>query len=137
MPLTLTQAERERVKIHLGYMNVSMAASLTFGFPRPVQTMFLVEDAMSFLNDDGVLRVRQLIAILDKIECRLIETVDFLIAENAGDTKINLDAPGMIEREYVRWSMRLADALGVPPYPFSKRFMGGGAGGIGNIKVHS
>ncbi len=134
--MPLTQTERERVKIHMGYGNVSMAASLTFGFPRPVQTMFLVEDAMNFLNEDGVNRVRQIIGILDKIECRLVETVDVLIASRAGDTDINLQAPDMIEREYVRWADRLADALMVPKYPFSRRTTGG-VGGIRNIKVRS
>jgi hypothetical protein len=33
-----------------------------------------------------------------------------------------------LEREYVRWSDRLADILGVPHYPFSARFRRRGPG---------
>ena len=54
MATTLTEEEKERVRYHLGYMETSFggnqtAASLQFGIPRPVQTMFLVEEAIQNL----------------------------------------------------------------------------------------
>lgn len=134
--MPLTDSERARVRSHLGYMNVRMASSLSFGIPRPIETLFLVENAMNLLMEpDGVDRVRRLLGILDQMECLLLEAAPNLQISEVDGVKINPMAPAQIEREYVRWSNRLADELGVPHYSFSQRFRGVPPGGAGNVPV--
>lgn len=124
----LTEEEKERVRYHLGYMETSFAASLQFGLPRPVQTIFIVEQAMNLLvNPFAVDRVRRVLWTLDDIEQKLQSALCTLVAEQLGDLKLRGAEPGrthpdLLEREYIRWARRLADILGVPLYPYSDRF---------------
>ena len=48
--MALTPQERERVRYHLGYLNTSLAGSIQYGLPRPMQTLFVVEQAMDYVN---------------------------------------------------------------------------------------
>lgn len=127
--MALTTEERERVRYHLGYLQVEPAASISFGIPRPIQTLFLVETALTNLLDVALPRVRKIIQIMDDIECKLVDSVDVLEASQMGDLHTRENAPSLIDREYYRWASRLADMLGVPLYPYSarfKQFVGGG-----------
>lgn len=137
MPFTL--AERAKIRTHLGYGNVSLTGSLQFGLPRPIQTIFLVETAMTQIIAEAEERVRSILNVMDGVECRLIEAQDRLAAEALGNLKTRLDEPERLEKEYVRWGFRLADELMVPIYPYSTRYAkylyGGGGGGAGNIRV--
>ncbi len=125
----LTREEKERVRYHLGYLQVQPAASIQFGIPRPIQTLFLVETALGNLLPEAEPRVRKTIQIMDDIECKLVDSVDVLEASQLGDLHTRENAPGLIDKEYYRWASRLADILGVPLYPYSERFkqfIGGG-----------
>ncbi len=127
--MALTTEERERVRYHLGYLQVQPAASISFGIPRPIQTLFLVETALTNLLEVAEPRVRRIIQVMDDIECKLIDSVDVLEASQMGDLHTRENAPGLIDKEYYRWASRLADVLGVPLYPYSarfKQFVGGG-----------
>jgi len=128
--VALTPDERHRVRAHLGYLSVSPASSLYFSIPRPAQTLFLVEDAMSNLLPVAEDRVRNIINILDGVECKLVEAQDRLAATQLGDLHLRDDEPDKLEREYKRWAGRLADELGVPLYPFAIRFRGTRAGNV-------
>jgi len=124
----LTEEEKERIRYHLGYVETSFAASLQLGIPRPVQTIFLVEQAMTLLTNEYALdRVRRVLFTLDEIERKLQDSLCLLVAEQLGDLKLRSATPGqtypdLLEREYLRWAKRLADMLGVPLYPYSDRF---------------
>jgi hypothetical protein len=128
--MALTTQERERVRYHLGYLNVGMAGSIQFGLPRPIQTLFIVEEAMDQLLAVGEDRVRRTLNVLDGVECKLIDAQKYLVAESLGDLKIRDGHPDRLEKEYRRWAMRLADQLGVPLYAYSNRFSSGGAGNV-------
>lgn len=124
----LSDADKERCRYHLGYMEVSFAASLQYGLPRPIQTMFMVEQALGLLNNDGaVARAIGILNILDATEMRIANSQCVLVAEKLGDLSLrsaapNLTYPDLLEKEYGRWAKRLADILGVPLYPYSTRF---------------
>lgn len=99
------------------------AASLQFGVARPVQTMFLVQQAFELLTDPfAVDRVRRVLFTLDNIESKLQEALCSLVAEKLGNMTLRDKYPDLLEREYVRWARRLADIFGVPLYAFSERF---------------
>lgn len=151
MATPLTDSEKERIRYHMGYMGtsfggVSAAASLSYGIARPIQTMFLVENAIQQLlvNPFAVDRVRRVLQVLDELEAKLQAASCTLVAGQLGDLQLH---PGkdrgeyftdLLEREYKRWAMRLADILGCPLYKFSTRFGGGGghgSGRVGNVRV--
>lgn len=133
----LTDEEKERVRYHLGYLNVQMAGSIQYGLPRPIQTLFILELAMDNLIDNGgqvtsfaVNRVRRILTVLDNIEAKLVDAQDRLAAEKLGELKIRLGEPDLLEGEYNRWARRLANQLGVPLYGYADRFKNSRAGSI-------
>lgn len=137
----LTDQDKERARYHLGYMETSFAASLQLGIPRPVQTIFLLEQALGLLvNAYAVARVRKMLGYLDGIEDRMMCALPTLVAAQLGEMKLHPLAsqgkllPDSLEHEYVRWAKRLADVLGVPIYPYSARFQVKGPGSA-NIRV--
>jgi len=131
---SLTPQEKERTRYHLGYLNVQLAGSVQFGLPRPIQTVFILEQAMDSLILETVPRVRAMLDTLDQIECRLIAAQGRLAASSMGELKLRDNEPDLLEKEYFRWGGRLADTLGVPFYAYSNRYKGGGSK-AGNIPV--
>lgn len=128
--MALTTAERERVRYHLGYLQVQPAAAMTFGLPRPIQTLFIVESAMERILEVAIPRVRRILDVLDKVECRLESAQARLAATQLGDLHLRDGEPDLLEREYDRWARRLADIFGVPLYPYAKRFQSSRAGNV-------
>lgn len=144
----LTESEKERVRYHLGYMETSFggnqaAASLQFGIPRPIETIFLVEEAIQRLltNEFAISRVRRVLTTMDNLERQLEAAACTLAAEQVGSLKLRgakcgETFPDLLEREYVRWGMRLSDILGVPVYAYATRYRKSSCGsGPGSIPV--
>lgn len=136
---TLTDQDKERIRYHTGYMETSFAASLQFGIPRPAQTVFLLEQAMTLLVEpNAVERVKCLLDTLDGVESQLQRATKSLGAAKVGNLELRGAKAGethtdLLEREYVRWARRLADVLGVPLYPYSSRFRPGAGSQAGMI----
>lgn len=133
--MALIAQDRERCRYHCGFLEVSPAASLSFGIPRPIETMFLIEDAMDNLISVAIPRVLKTLGILDKIECKLEQALDYLPASSIGNIHVRPDHTEALEREYHRWSSRLCDILGVPPYPYSERNRSAAGVMGGNVPV--
>jgi hypothetical protein len=129
-----TEAEKERIRYHLGYGSADPAAAISFGLPALIQPLFIVEKAMDLLPQPAEERVRKLLAVMDGIECRLVAAQDRLAAIRLGDLELRENEPDKLEREYYRWARRLAETLRVPLYPYAARFSGG-MGGVGNVPV--
>jgi hypothetical protein len=129
----LTDAEKQRVKYHLGYMNTSTAAGLAYGMSVPIQTLFLVDNAMTKLPEGAVGIVRDLLAKLDFTEAQLFESQERLAAEKLGDITMRADEADALSAAYKRWADRLADTLGVPLYYWSTKFQG--ISGAGMVRV--
>lgn len=141
MPTTirLSDADRARVRHHLGYLNVEPVSSIALGFPSAQQSMFLVDRAMDRLIPEGVSRIIQQLNTLDCIEQQMVESLCRLKAQQLGELKIrnSNEEPteqDLLEREYLRWAKRLADDLGCALNPFSERFRAGGGQSI-NLPV--
>ncbi len=136
---SISESDKERIRYHTGYMEVSFAASMQLGIPRPIQTIFLLEQAMNLLtNRFAISRVIRLLDILDETECRLEQAQKQLSVEKLGDMTLRGATEGetvtdLLEREYSRWAKRLADIFGIPLYPYSARFKR--VGGVYNVPV--
>lgn len=133
--MPLNDAEKERARYHLGYLEVSGAASIQLGIPRPLQTVFLVEQAMNNVIEAAVPRVRKIIGVMDRIEDKLCEALDRLAAKQLDGLILRDNEHDMLEREYVRWGRRLADLLGAPIYPYSERYRAYSGSAAGSIPV--
>lgn len=136
----LSVANIERARYHLGYMDVVQASSFAFAIPQATQVQFLFESAIQRIQSWAEPRVLRILEHLDEIECQLFQASKELFARRAADLEMNLEQPTDVEREYVRWACRLADILGVTPYPFSERFKILAQGGLsgaraGNVSV--
>jgi len=134
--MPLDAREKERARYHLGYLAVQPAASISYGIPRPIQTMFLVETSLNNLIEEATDRVRRILKIMDDIEAKLVEAQDRLAASALDSLKLRENEPDMLEREYVRWGFRLADILGAPIYPYSTRYRSFSGVKAGSIPVH-
>lgn len=131
----LTEADKERARYHLGYMEVVVASSFAFGIPQATEPQFMFESAITRVRPEAEFRVIAILDKLDEIECRLFRSSEELFAKRASDLEPNLSQPDDVERELVRWACQLAQMLGVMPYPFSQRFrslseLGGRAGNV-------
>ena len=133
--MALTAEEQSRVYYHLGYLNIQPAASLSFGIPRPLQAVFLVQTAVQNVIAAAEDKVRQIIGIMDGVECRLVDAQERLAASRIDTITMRVDEPDALEREYLRWGLRLADLLGVPPYPYSTRYKQASFSRSGSIPV--
>lgn len=140
MAVSLTPAERSRVRDALGYMNVSPASSLHFGTPRPTATAFLVETAMDNILPDALERVRALLARIEATEQKIADATCQLSASRVGDVELRGILAGetitdALEREYTRWCLRLADVLGCPVNMYAERFRSHFNSGVSSISV--
>jgi hypothetical protein len=133
----LNDEEKEKARYHLGYLETSFAPSIQLGMPKPLQTVFLLEQGLTLLvNGYAVNRVRCILKTLDDLECQLVCAVKTMAAASLGELKLHpLSGMGKLftdslEDEYVRWAGRLADILGVPLYPYARRFKRTGPGSV-------
>jgi hypothetical protein len=132
--MAISDADKERARYHLGYMTVTVASSFAFGIPQVTEVQWMFEDSIGRVMAASEQRVISILDKLDEIECLLFQSSKELFARRAGDLEPNLSQPDDVEREYVRWAKRLADMLGVIPYPFSQRFASQLVG-AGNVAV--
>ncbi len=133
--MAFTPEERQQIRYHLGYNSSQPAASITFGIPRPIQTLYLVELAMNYILPVAENKVRQIVGVLDGIECRLVEAQERLAAKSLDTLTMRADETDALEAEYYRWGGRLADVLGVPFYAYSNRYKRHGKSYAGSIPV--
>ena len=133
----LSDTEKERVRYHMGYLGVQGAASIQFGIPRPIQTVFLLESAMNNLISASEGRVREILGRLDVTEERIFAAQERLQVKRVEGVEMREDEPGQLENEYVRWAKRLADGRGCMLYPYSSRFREANAVTAGSIPVRN
>ena len=125
----LTDEDKSRCRYHLGYLLSTTAASLIAGISQPIQTVFILEQALNNIRlSDAVRRVRDLLCKIDAIEQALFNSgIERSGVAELGDMKLHpLRNKGQLETdtlelEYRRWTDRLADVLGVPKYPYAQR----------------
>lgn len=118
--MALSNAEKERVRYHLGYMSTNMSSSLSLGVPSVSQLQFILERQMVSLLVDAEPGVRRAIQELDCIEDQQSSFRRSLEVLSTGDVKIRgADAFAELDIQYSRWCQRLADTLGSTINPFS------------------
>lgn len=133
--MPLDASEKSRIRAHLGYPQVTAAASIHLGIPAQSQLGFVLEQAMNLLMEDVLDRVRRILRVLDEIEDKMIDAQDRLAASALEELKLRDGEPDLLEKEFARWGFRLAGILGVPPYQYSPKYQGFMGQGAGNVSV--
>jgi hypothetical protein len=133
--MAISDADKQRARKHLGYMGVTVASSFAFGVPQLTTTQYMLESAIERVMAVAEADVVKLLDRLDCIDEALFQAHGDLFAVRVADLEMNLGQPDALEIEYARWAQRLADMLGVMPYPFAPRFKSLMGGGVGNIRI--
>lgn len=126
MSAILGEAEKARIRYHLGYLQIEPAAAIQLGFPAASQAGFLVESAMNRIMDAAVGLVRERVAVLDQTEQRMVGAQKRMAAKRLGEIELRADETDQLRAEYRYWAGSLADILGVPLNVYSIKFRGGG-----------
>lgn len=122
---SLSEADRVRVRHHLGYLSTEPVASINLGFPSASQAQFLAERAMNNLIPEAVGRILKDLNVLDSIEDQQVDALKRYKAQQLGELKIrnNNDERSevmLLHESYELWRKKLADDLGVPINVFSE-----------------
>jgi hypothetical protein len=134
--MPFTAEEKVRIRHHLGYLNVTNAATFSLGIPQAVETQFMVENAFNLVLPEAEGEVRRHVRILDALEEQMVCDHELLAVTKIGDVDVRGDEQDQLERRYLRWRQGLANAMGIVPNPFDKRYSAfGGAGGGLNVSV--
>lgn len=129
----LTQEEMVKCRHHLGYPNVGEVQTFAFGVPAAMQTTFMIEGAMVRVLPNAEAMLRDLLAKLDKDECRADELLDIVEFESIEQTKYRDNALQKVAQHYLRHQQSLSNLLGIVPNPWDQREWV--ASGSGNINV--
>ena len=128
----LTESERQRILIHLGYPATPGGVLVGGGTSFPSQRTHVAENQMERLTADGETRVRKILVIMDGIETRLEKAQSRLAVTDVENIKIRRDEPSALEAEYSRWQRKLADTIGC----YTAETSSGSGGGINVRRVH-
>lgn len=119
--MPLTEAEKVKVRHHLGYLNVAEAYTFVLGTPAGVETQFIVEGAMNRILESALSEIRRHIQILDSIEQQKIDDLELLAVNKVGEIDVRSDEQAALDQQYEHWQGSLANLLGVMVNPFDKR----------------
>lgn len=120
--MAFTPQEKVKIRHHLGFLNVTNAATFSLGIPQAVETQFIIERAMDLVLVEAEVEARRHVSILDRIEGQMVEDHDLLAVEKVGEITIRKDEQNQLRKEYEYWRNALANVMGIYPNPWDKRF---------------
>lgn len=129
-PAQLTEDDKSRIRMHMGYPDIQAAASFQVGFPANIETAFIIETAMNKVRQSALPFLRRLLDVLDTFDLQDVDDVSVHVALAVGEITINPKEHMIIDERYDRWLGRLENLLACPRNPYDKRWAGGSAGSI-------
>jgi hypothetical protein len=121
-----TDHEKSRIRLHLGYPNVTAIATFQLGLPAAIEPLFILESAMNLIIPGAEDTVRNIIAMCDKIEAQMIDDLELLAVDAVDEIKVRSDEQEKLVQRYIYWTNALAQQFGVMRNPYDKRFINGG-----------
>lgn len=134
--MSFSDVEKTRIRHHLGYLNVQAAQTFALGTPAAVETQFLIEGAMNKVLPEAEVLARDLLAKCDAVESQINENQELLAVTQVDEIGVRPDEFEQLVKRYHYWRNGLANALGVYPNPFDKRFGAGSAIGLNVPVIH-
>jgi hypothetical protein len=131
----ISEEDKNRVRLHMGYLAVQSSQTFVMGIPAGVQTQFVLEGAWARVLPSAE---ATLVRILDSLD-RQLERIDSSDENDEvleiGSIKLDPKAFQKLLRRYRWWQGMLANLLGVPPNQYDMRFGGYGGGSGINVPV--
>lgn len=125
--MAFTDDEKVRIRHHLGYYNIALAAAFALGTPAGLEPAFIIEIAMNKVLTSAEPLVRRLIAQCDATEDQIAENTANLAATQVDEIALNPKEFEQLQARLNYWRGGLANALGIYQNPFDKR---AGMGGL-------
>lgn len=122
----LTEEEKDRILYHMGYGVVNVASLFTLGMPAMSEPLYIAASAVNHIKVSSIQLVREIVAVLDRIDRADVEDIDYIPAAELGELKLAPDRQDRIKEKRRDWAQRLSDVLIAPLNPYSDRFGGGG-----------
>ena len=122
----LSEQEKGRILYHMGYGLVNVASLFTLGVPAMSEPLYIAASAIEHIPVSRIQLVREIVAVLDKIDAADIEDIDYFPASKLGEMDLNPNRQRLIDQKRKAWANRLSDVLIAPLNPYSDRFAGGG-----------
>lgn len=124
--MAFTDEEKVAIRHHLGFLNVTAAATFALGTPASTETQFIIEAAFDKVLPAAEPRVRQLLGRLEATEEQMFCGQDSYEVNQLDEIHLNHQGRDRVQiqmaRAYIHWANSLANLLGVYRNPFDKRF---------------
>jgi hypothetical protein len=118
--MALTDAEKARVRYHLGYTNIADPVAYSLGVPQATQLQVTLELNFDKLAPEGEPFVRRCLAELDCIEQQKSDFRQSLEFKRTGSVEFRgSEAFAELDIQYKDWRAKLADVVGSYPNPTS------------------
>jgi hypothetical protein len=125
--MALTEDEKSRILIHLGFAGVDTFTTATGPLVSVVTYRTNAEAQLEHLNATGEARIRTLLLpTMDALEARMVKAQRRLAVSQLGEITLRKTEISDLEREIRRWGVRIAETLGCNPNPYAERYSGGG-----------
>jgi hypothetical protein len=132
----LSEETKSRIREHMGYLDVSSAATYGLGIPILVHPQFAFEDSLTKINIYAIPKVMKHLARLDEIYNQIFCNSDLNEVSVVGEITIDDKRLRKLAATYKIAQQTLANILGAQPNPFDLReWLKGGTGGI-NVPVY-
>ena len=122
--MSFTAEEKVWIRFHMGYLQVTSAATFSLGIPAAVETQFMIENAMNLVRPEAEGLVRDHLTKLAGILNQMVDDHELLAIERLGEITIRQTEHDALRREYGFWQRSLGNVFGIQPNPFDQRFSG-------------
>ncbi len=120
--MSFTEADKVKIRHHMGYLNVNEAQTFALGVPAALETQYLIEGAMNRVLESAEVQAKNIVTKMDLIEEQMTGDLELLAVNKVGEIEINPDEMQKLRKEYRYWQRSLGNLLGVPPNPYDQRY---------------
>lgn len=118
--MALSDVERAKVRLYLGYPSVGVAGAISMGLPTGHHGLFVVETSMNSVLPEAEPLVRRQLKELDCILDQVSHARGDLRISSVDEIVINPEQIGGLWDEYQRWAKMLSQTLAAPINPLSQ-----------------
>ncbi len=117
--MALSEALKARIRHFLGNPGLNASATVSLGVPLRTDMLFIVEANFDEILESHEPTIRHIVQELECIEGQISEARTQLTVARVGTTVFREGGIDQLWREMLRWTARLADAMGSPTNPYS------------------
>jgi hypothetical protein len=117
----ISEEDKQRARIHTGYLSVQSSQTFVMGVPAAVQTQFVIEGAWARILPSAEASVVKILDTLDRLLEKIEDSAEDDEVLEIGSIKLDPKAFQKLLRRYWWWQGMLCNLLGVPPNAYDMR----------------